>query len=176
MSKIDLLNKLRTGSINCIVASFLALALIFNTALPAAAAMNAGDIKLSLDEEIEEEIDYAIALEYNGVAGIWFPLQLAISLQQDIEEGIIIKEQVRLLEKQLTIKAERITLLEQLAATNQEALDVAKKSIETSIRLRREAEEDRDSFFAGKPWFWLAIGLAAGVLATVSLTLYLEKD
>jgi len=148
---------LRTGLTSCIV-SALVWALVFG-AVPTAHA----------DEPTTQPKPKVVTLDYDGNAGFWFPREKAVELQKDVEELRVVRSQIKLLDQQLQIKVERIELLQEIADTNAKAADTAKNSLEKAVSLRRQAEEDRDSFFAGKPWFWLSIGVVAGIVTSVVL-------
>jgi ElaB/YqjD/DUF883 family membrane-anchored ribosome-binding protein len=161
MSTKELIKKLRTGLTSCI-ASVLVWALVCS-AIPARAdnSVTGG--------EAQKEVLKVVILEHGGNPGYWFPREKAIALQKDVEELQELRKLVKLTDEQLTVKVERLKLQKEIAATNEKAATVAKNNLEKAVRLRREAEEDRDSFFAGKPWFWVAIGALAGVVTSVLL-------
>ena len=154
------IKKLRTG-LTSFIASLLVWALVLG-AIPTAHA----DKTIQVDEVSPPKV---VALNHDGNAGFWFPREKAVELQKDVEELRVVRSQIKLLDQQLEIKVERIELLKEIASTNAEAAETAKNSLETAVRLRREAEEARDSFFAGKPWFWLSIGVVAGIVTSVIL-------
>ena len=110
-----------------------------------------------------------IRLEHGGYPGFWFPRDIAISLQKDVEELQELRKLLKLTDQQLAVKVERLALQREIADTNKQAATTAKNALSKAVKLRREAEEDRDSFFAGKPWFWLTIGVAAGIITSVVL-------
>lgn len=157
MSIHGVIKKLRTG-LTSFIASLLVGALVLST-VPSARA----------DEPVKASAPKVITLEHEGHRGFWFPREKALDMQKDVEELRVVRSQIKLLDQQLEIKVERIELLKEIASTNAKAAETAKDSLETAVRLRREAEEDRDSFFAGKPWFWLGIGALAGIVTSVIL-------
>jgi ElaB/YqjD/DUF883 family membrane-anchored ribosome-binding protein len=155
----DLIKKLRTG-LTSFIASALAVALM-GVAVPVCADNTGTAPKV-------------IILDHDGNPGYWFPREKAIELQKDVEELRVVRSQIKLLDQQLAIKVERIDLLKEIAATNEKAATIATNNLEKAVKLRREAEEDRDSFFAGKPWFWLGIGAITGIIASVVLATQLK--
>lgn len=158
----ELTKKLRTGLTNFIASVFVSV-LCLSLAIPVYAD---GTI---VAEEVSAEKPKTIRLEHNGNPGFWFPRDIAINLQKDVEELQSLRSLVKLQDQQLAVKVERLTLQKEIAATNKEAAVIAKNELATAIKLRREAEEDRDSFFAGKPWFWVALGAIAGIVTSVVL-------
>jgi len=148
---------LQTG-LTSFIASVLVAALCFSLTLPAYA-----------DGTVPTEKPKTISLEHDGNPGFWFPRDIAINLQKDVEELRELRKLAKLQDQQLAVKVERLTLQKEIAATNKAAATEAKNALATAVKLRREAEEDRDSFFAGKPWFWVALGAIAGIVTSVVL-------
>lgn len=157
MSTVELIKKLRTG-LTSFIASAIVVVFTLTIALPAHA-----------DDTPSPEKPKTVRLEHEGAPGFWFPRDIAIDLQKDVEEFRELKKLVKLQDQQLAVKIERLELQKEIAKTNKEAAVTAKNSLAKAIKLRREAEEDRDSFFAGKPWFWLSIGVIAGIVTSVVL-------
>ena len=108
-----------------------------------------------------DNLSLAIELDVNGHEGQWLPALMAKRIQADIEAYRKQNEHILLLEDQLAVREERLSLLRDSLNLQKEATQAYKDVIEEAVRGRREAEESRDSFFAGQPGVWALVGAIA---------------
>lgn len=124
--------------------------------------------KLKVQLEGVPRLDLALEMELNSVAGVWFPMAMARDMQADIEELKELRPMVKLQQRQLDVRSERIKLLKEALELTQEAATTSKSVVESAVRAQREAEEDEDSLFAGQPGLWALAGAAVtGILFAV---------
>jgi hypothetical protein len=98
--------------------------------------------------------DTSTALVHEGQPGVWFPEAQAARVLKDVEELRVVREVVRLQERQLQVRAERLQLEETRNIHLREALDLSIKSeeriesvVEAAIRGERLAKEERDAWY-----------------------------
>jgi hypothetical protein len=148
------------------IASLLACAII-SVAIPVSADDTGAEAQKSLPK--------VISLVHDGNPGFWYPRDISIKIQKDVEELIELRKLSKLQDQQLTIKVERLQLQKEIADNSKNAATIATNALNKAVALRRQAEEDRDSFFSGKPWFWFIAGAVIGIAGVVTVAV-ISKD
>lgn len=104
----------------------------------------------------------AVALEHEGVQGLWMPEEMSRSIQADIEElqrlRVVLERQSAKIEMNRERIANMLEILELVRAEREFAVN----ALDEAIKGRREAEEARDAWYRS-PELWSAVGAVVGV-------------
>ena len=104
----------------------------------------------------------AIALDHEGVPGVWMPFEMAKMALADGEELRLTKPLVKDLELQVSIKEERIVTLKSALSSCEDSKKISTGALDSAIKLQKEAEGELKKWYR-KPGWWVFIS-AAGVL------------
>ncbi len=111
-----------------------------------------------------------VPLQHDGHDGVWLPSDTATRVLQDVEALRKLRPVVALYEQKATLSEQRIRQCRKAVDLSTEASDVAAEVLQTAVRSRRHAEEERDGWFAGKPVIWAVIGGVVGSVAAALAT------
>jgi hypothetical protein len=130
---------------------------------------------------VEAQETGAVSLTYKTQEGIWFPAEMAKSIQKDIEELNHLRQVIKLTDAQLKLREERFEIKDARIAQLNEALQLSiqaesrsKGVVEAAVRGRRQAEEDLDSFWRS-PGLFISIGVVSVVLVEVAAVAILNS-
>lgn len=129
------------------------------------------DLKVKLDSP-ELKLDRAFQLYVNEAKGMWFPMDMAIQMQVEVEKYRatldVVAKQKNLLEtrkQRLGIKDARIFQLKEALQLSIQSEERSQGVVLTAVRGQREAEEAMDAWYRA-PTFWLFVGTGVGITIT----------
>jgi hypothetical protein len=103
---------------------------------------------------------------YQGQQGIWFQIEVARCLLNDVGELPLVRQRVSLLEEEIRLQGERAVFFREAISLGDKATERAVGALARSERLRLIAEETARSA-QQETRLWTAIGVAGGVLIVV---------
>lgn len=111
------------------------------------------------------------AVQHEGVDGFWFQRDVGICMLERVALVPKLAQRVDLLQDKLDKTENLLTLNERVLKVSDEVAGRAEDSLMTAVKLKREAEEDRDSLFAGKPIVWIGVGVGVTIILEVVVVL-----
>ena len=108
----------------------------------------------------------AVPLDRDGVPGVWMPEAMSRKVLADVEELRVRRAEVDLCRKRAALHDDRIKVLSKALDHSKQATATARGELDRAIRLRAQAERDRDGWLAGMPWLWGPVGVVLGVVGT----------
>ena len=110
-------------------------------------------------------------MEVDGERGVWFRDDVVDEIMRTREEVL---ESRRALQQALSLSAiekSRVDACKEAIGYASEAEAAATEALETAVRRAREAEDERNSWLAGKPGIWLGVG----VLTSIAIAIVVDK-
>lgn len=108
----------------------------------------------------------AVPLAHNGQEGVWLPTDMARDALLATEQRPKFEQRIRLLETELTLKSQQISLYQDADKKGQEARAKLTQSIQKAIDAR-EAAKSRLNAWYRNPALLVSTGIVVGIVAVV---------
>lgn len=108
-------------------------------------------------------------LERAGVAGMWFAMPLARLQLCELRAYRLGRREARLVDDELHLWGERLELAHQQTQAAVEAREALAGVVEAAERRARDAEAERDAWYRAPALWFIAGGVAAGLLVALAV-------